>query len=665
MLFPTESIRKARLALLDRLEAGALTQEQAFRAAMEMDPFDAVALTILGEECFGAGELAGAAEYFWRAANADACMALPWFKLSACLTGESQEFRDGLMELAATKALRDPHGIDGFDEYIKKDAESPGAEDMLTEAAAQFREGRAGEPEDVTERLRPYRSIDDLLELAPEGLDAELVDGILEEGARCGPLLVGVLRAMATGTMVGGDPSPVICSLALLGEIGDPAVLPELIECYNLEDEGIQAATHWAIKRIATRRPEESFEAIRKAAPGAGADRRCDLAMAASYVPFEAGRRDFLLSLLDGLATFEKSDRHDLFMSVALALEYTEGKRGRETAWSLLGKYAAVLPKRTRGELRDAYRIHGEMDRAAPVTSESPEAKVYDLCELGFVDDEEEDVEDEDDDLFEEEDDHVQEYEGLIPEPVHRGRTVGRNDPCWCGSGKKYKKCHLDSDAAQATKEPEEAAPLVQHSGEEAGLRTRVIDFATSTLRKRGMEESLKIFLGSEPPGGVDNDAYSREAVDWMIHDYVPERLGHTLTEEFLLRAPGGLSAEERKLVEGWTRARFSIFEVGEVRAGTGVGVRDVLVGGEFFVDDVNASRWALAGDSVLARIEELGAKYIFTAIVLSIPPTGVGRLTDWARAAQARSGLDWDAFLRRNSHRLRQGYSRMVRRMN
>jgi len=21
-------------------------------------------------------------------------------------------------------------------------------------------------------------------------------------------------------------------------------------------------------------------------------------------------------------------------------------------------------------------------------------------------------------------------------------RKIGRNDPCWCGSGKKYKKCH-------------------------------------------------------------------------------------------------------------------------------------------------------------------------------------------------------------------------------
>lgn len=26
----------------------------------------------------------------------------------------------------------------------------------------------------------------------------------------------------------------------------------------------------------------------------------------------------------------------------------------------------------------------------------------------------------------------------------------GRNDPCWCGSGKKYKKCHLRSDQARA-----------------------------------------------------------------------------------------------------------------------------------------------------------------------------------------------------------------------
>ncbi|HHU13314.1 MAG TPA: preprotein translocase subunit SecA [Clostridiaceae bacterium] len=30
--------------------------------------------------------------------------------------------------------------------------------------------------------------------------------------------------------------------------------------------------------------------------------------------------------------------------------------------------------------------------------------------------------------------------------PARRGATPGRNDPCWCGSGKKYKACHLRSD---------------------------------------------------------------------------------------------------------------------------------------------------------------------------------------------------------------------------
>jgi uncharacterized protein YecA (UPF0149 family) len=29
----------------------------------------------------------------------------------------------------------------------------------------------------------------------------------------------------------------------------------------------------------------------------------------------------------------------------------------------------------------------------------------------------------------------------VIPFPIER-RSVGRNEPCPCGSGKKYKKCH-------------------------------------------------------------------------------------------------------------------------------------------------------------------------------------------------------------------------------
>jgi hypothetical protein len=36
---------------------------------------------------------------------------------------------------------------------------------------------------------------------------------------------------------------------------------------------------------------------------------------------------------------------------------------------------------------------------------------------------------------------------------------LGRNDACWCGSGRKYKKCHLEADLAAHRKAIESAAP--------------------------------------------------------------------------------------------------------------------------------------------------------------------------------------------------------------
>jgi hypothetical protein len=34
----------------------------------------------------------------------------------------------------------------------------------------------------------------------------------------------------------------------------------------------------------------------------------------------------------------------------------------------------------------------------------------------------------------------------ISPRPKEQQVELGRNDLCWCGSGKKYKKCHYKSD---------------------------------------------------------------------------------------------------------------------------------------------------------------------------------------------------------------------------
>lgn len=43
-----------------------------------------------------------------------------------------------------------------------------------------------------------------------------------------------------------------------------------------------------------------------------------------------------------------------------------------------------------------------------------------------------------------------------------------RNDPCWCGSGKKYKKCHLKADEARERQQPapSETQPRIQRTEE-------------------------------------------------------------------------------------------------------------------------------------------------------------------------------------------------------
>jgi len=41
---------------------------------------------------------------------------------------------------------------------------------------------------------------------------------------------------------------------------------------------------------------------------------------------------------------------------------------------------------------------------------------------------------------------------------IRNTRKLGRNDPCWCGSGKKYKQCHMRSDQKTGVPAPEKAS---------------------------------------------------------------------------------------------------------------------------------------------------------------------------------------------------------------
>ncbi len=70
---------------------------------------------------------------------------------------------------------------------------------------------------------------------------------------------------------------------------------------------------------------------------------------------------------------------------------------------------------------------------------------------------------------------------------------IGRNDPCWCGSGKKYKKCHIDFDrkihdfaAAGAEVPPHELLKTpaqIEKIKESANINIAVLDYVAEHIR--------------------------------------------------------------------------------------------------------------------------------------------------------------------------------------
>jgi len=57
--------------------------------------------------------------------------------------------------------------------------------------------------------------------------------------------------------------------------------------------------------------------------------------------------------------------------------------------------------------------------------------------------------------------------------PIRREKRPGRNDPCWCGSGKKYKHCHMHQDTATPQPVGSEASSQTASSGQSAKPRRR------------------------------------------------------------------------------------------------------------------------------------------------------------------------------------------------
>ncbi len=165
---------------------------------------------------------------------------------------------------------------------------------------------------------------------------------------------------------------------------------------------------------------------------------------------------------------------------------------------------------------------------------------------------------------------------------------IGRNEPCWCGSGRKYKVCHRNRESVPLTAR---GAWLYQKAGtyvSDGPWRDLAIDVAE--IRAHHWN---------------DEGAVWRALNEGLVTDLVLFEGG--AFEEFVAERGALLPDDERLLAGQWLLVERSVHEIESVTPGKGFIARDIRTGDRVDVQERSASRSLRAGELICARLVPVG----------------------------------------------------------
>lgn len=202
---------------------------------------------------------------------------------------------------------------------------------------------------------------------------------------------------------------------------------------------------------------------------------------------------------------------------------------------------------------------------------------------------------------------------------------VGRNDPCPCGSGRKYKQCHLGAKPAAAgpSDNPHQA------------LRDRDSELVVAVLRSQPARN-----LGQEIFG-------NREVSEQLVAPLLAWEWPEAGVERFVDQQGAKLSASDREWIAAQRLARTRPYEVLRVERGTGVELVDLLTGERVFVNERSGSQVLVDRDVVLGRVVRTARAAVFGGVHQTpLPPGDAKTLVERARAEGLGDGA-WPSTVR------------------
>lgn len=198
--------------------------------------------------------------------------------------------------------------------------------------------------------------------------------------------------------------------------------------------------------------------------------------------------------------------------------------------------------------------------------------------------------------------------------------TAGRNEPCPCGSGRKYKHCHLGRSGEVAAPDSHRA---LRHKVDIWLTRpdaARVVSAVYADISAPAARRRVK----RAGAGTAAAEVPDPELLEALAPVLLPDVALHDRGElaRFIEVEGPYLPAEEAALAERWLETRRTLVEVQSVRRGKGLTIRDMLGADDKTIElsDVSLSMSVAPPDLLCLRLTPDGHGAFYPSDALGVP---------------------------------------------
>lgn len=204
---------------------------------------------------------------------------------------------------------------------------------------------------------------------------------------------------------------------------------------------------------------------------------------------------------------------------------------------------------------------------------------------------------------------------------------IGRNDPCPCGSGRKYKQCHGPIDAARES----EQRQLRQAND---SLTAKVMDAAPQFADE--FPAALARFWSNEHTvEDIDqlDDLEERGAerfLTWFMFDHYDQD-GRSPIQR-LADDPSALelTPAEATLLPTWADVHLRPYEISGVLKGSGLMAKLLWDETELRIEDHAAARRVEAGEVLIVHLTPVGDSFLVAGAAAQLSADAVPQLREW-----------------------------------